>query len=187
MAKTTYSSGHYYHIFNRGVNRQPIFFADRNWGFFIQRLRKYFIPVLADIVAYCLMPNHYHLLVFVKDDRFSHSVMQGFVTSYTKAINKEQGRVGPLFQGRFKGILIDNDDYLVHLTRYIHRNPVDARLVKRPADWLFSSYRDYIGLRQGTLPKPDVVMEQFTSLADYAVYVEETDEGYDAIAPWLFE
>jgi REP element-mobilizing transposase RayT len=187
MTQTIYAADQYYHIFNRGVNRQPIFFAQRNWTFFLQRLNEYFASDKAIIIAYGLMPNHYHLLVYVLDSAFSFSVMQPFVTSYTKAINKEQDRVGALFQGRFKGILVDSNDYLVHLSRYIHRNPVDAGLVARPADWVFSSYRDYIGLRQGKLPHPGIVLGQFSSPADYAAYVEGTEQGYDPIAHLLFD
>jgi REP element-mobilizing transposase RayT len=186
MAKTIYTSGEYYHIYNRGVNRQPIFFAQHNWGFFIRRLRHYFQPTHADIVAYCLMPNHYHLLVHLKDDNFSHAIMQPFGTSYTKAINKEQDRVGSLFQGRFKGKHVDNQAYLTHLTRYIHRNPVDAHLVTSPSEWVFSSYRDYIGLRNGSLPKPGIVLAQFASMADYRAYVEDSAESYKAIEHLLF-
>lgn len=187
MAKTIYAKGHYYHVYNRGVNRQPIFFADRNWGFFIQRLRDYFVASAADIIAYCLMPNHYHLLVYVVCDDFGHAVMQPFATSYTKAINQEQGRTGHLFQGRYKGKHVDKDGYLLHLSRYIHRNPVAAGLVAHPADWTFSSYRDYVGLRQGTLPKPDVVLSQFASLGEYAAYVEEGNDDCDTIDHLLFQ
>jgi putative transposase len=185
MTHTTYAAGQYYHVYNRGVNRQPIFFAPRNWVFFLQRLNEYFTGDKAMIIAYCLMPNHYHLLVYVLDSEFSFSVMQPFVTSYTKAINKEQDRVGALFQGRFKGILIERNEYLVHLSRYIHRNPVDAGLAARPADWTFSSYRDYIGLRQGKLPHPGIVLGQFPSAANYAAYVEETEQGYGSISHLL--
>ncbi|MEI2692134.1 MAG: transposase [Anaerolineae bacterium] len=187
MTQTIYAPDQYYHIYNRGVNRQPIFFTRHNWTFFLQRLNEYFTADKAIVVAYCLMPNHYHLLVHVLDAAFSFSVMQPFVTSYTKAINKEQDRVGTLFQGRFKGILVDNNDYLVHLSRYIHRNPVDAGLVARPADWVFSSYRDYIGLRQGKLPHPDIVLGQFSSRADYAAYVEGTEQGYGPIEHLLLD
>ncbi|MBN1992412.1 MAG: transposase [Anaerolineae bacterium] len=187
MTKTIYVSGEYYHLYNRGVNRQPIFFTRRNWGFFIQRLADYFQPDLVDIIAYCLMPNHYHLLVHLKSENFSHAVMQPFGTSYTKAINKEQQRVGSLFQGRFKGKHVDNQAYLTHLTRYIHRNPVEARLVTSPAKWVFSSYQDYIGLRNGKLPKPNIILAQFASVADYRAYVEDQDEDDKIIEHLLFD
>lgn len=187
MSQTIYTPGHYYHIYNRGVERRLIFFADRNWGFFIQRLRDYFVEGMADIIAYCLMPNHYHLLVYVLCDDFGRAVMQPFSTSYTKAVNQEQQRVGHLFQGRYKGKLVDRDGYLLHLSRYIHRNPVTAGLVTHPADWAFSSYRDYVGLRNGTLPNPEVVRAQLASVAAYAAYVEETDDRYGQIEHLLFD
>ena len=176
MAKLIYTPGYTYHIYTRGVNRQPIFFANHNWGFFIRCLRQYFTPEKVIIIAYCLMPNHYHLLVRILCDDFGLSVMQPFSTSYTKAINKEQNRVGSLFQGRYKGKQVDKDGYLLHLSRYIHRNPVTAGLVAHPADWQFSSYRDYVGLRQGTLPNPDIVLSQLPSVAAYAEYVETGDD-----------
>ena len=185
MPRVTFAPGEYYHVFNRGVNRQRIFLSERNWGFFLVRLREYFSPDLADIIAYCLMPNHFHLLVLVKCNDFGLKVMQPFATSYTKAVNKEHQRVGPVFQGRFRAIHVDDNSYLVHLTRYIHRNPVDARLVKSAGEWQFSSFLDYVGRRAGTLPKPDIVLGQFVSLSDYAAYVEGTDDGYDMIAHLL--
>jgi hypothetical protein len=124
-----------------------------------------------DFIAYCLMPNHYHFLVFLKSDDLS-SLIQSFALSYTKAINKRYGRVGSLFQGRFKAIHVDRDEYLVHLSRYLHLNPVAAGLVSRPEDWEYSSYREYLGLRQGTLPKPGIVLSQFSSPDAYRDFVE---------------
>jgi putative transposase len=94
--KTEFRAGHYYHLYNRGVNRQRIFFCNDNWGYFVKRIRHYFRPDLVDIVAYCLMPTHYHLLVYLKTDDLSKQVMQPFSLSYTKAINRQQERVGPL-------------------------------------------------------------------------------------------
>lgn len=113
--------------------------------------------------------------------------MQPFGTSYTKAINKEQGRVGALFQGRFKGKHIEKDRYLLHLSRYIHRNPVEAGLVVRPADWKYSSYRDYIGHRNGALPKPGVILAQFESADDYAAFVEDGEADYRSISDLLLD
>ena len=164
----------YYHIYNRGVNRQAIFFQKKNWGFFISKLRQYFVSSIVDILAYCLMPNHYHLLVYIKvDDLFSCKVMQPFGTSYTKAINAQEKRVGPLFQGRFKGKLVENGRYLHHLTRYIHLNPVEAGLVARPEEWPYSSYLEYVGLRPGTLPQTSVILDQFDSMAAHQAFVAD--------------
>ena len=161
MRKETILPEHYYHIYNRGVNQEPVFFSRANYVFFLQRLRGYFTDAAAHIIAYCLMPNHYHLLVLVKVVDFGHEVMQPFGVSYTKAINKQEARVGPLFQGPFKYRLVQREGYLLHLSRYIHLNPVAAGLVKYPADWEFSSYREYVGLRPGTLPKPEPVLSYF--------------------------
>jgi putative transposase len=174
--KVPFRSGHCYHLYNRGVDRGPIFFCDDNWLFFVRRLRHYFTSPRADILAYCLMPNHYHLLVHSNIDDFSRRVMQPLSVSYTKAINKQQRRVGPLFQGPFQAVWVDRDAYLIHLSRYIHWNPVAAGLVKRPADWAFSSYRDYVGLRAGTLPVTNLILSQFPSRGAYQAFVERYKE-----------
>ena len=133
-------------------------------------MRKYLIPDILDVVAYCLMPNHYHLLVLLKVDDLSRPI-QRFSLSYTKAVNKRYERVGALFQGRFKAIAVDTDEYVLHLSRYIHLNPVRAGLVALPEEWEFSSYREYIGIRQGTLPKFSIVLDQFRSRKDYKEFV----------------
>jgi putative transposase len=187
-------AGQYYHIYNRGNNRQNIFIERENYFFFLRGLRKYLLAenrtsqvpetsevletsdvskpnVAVAIVAYCLMPNHFHLLVCPHDDMLSRR-MQRFSISYTKAVNKRYGRVGSLFQGQFQAVPVERDEYLLHLSRYIHLNPVTAGLVKCPEDWEFSSYRDYIGLRQGTLPRPDVVLSQFPKSGAYQAFVE---------------
>ena len=167
-----FKAGQYYHLYNRGVNRQPIFLCQENWGYFIKQLRKYFLIELTDVIACCLIPNHYHLMIYLKTDDLGSKIMHPFTISYTKAVNRQQNRTGPLFQGGFKASLIDKDEYLLHLSRYIHLNPVMAGLAKHPAEWVFSSYRDYVGLRQGTFPKPDIVLSRFPSRRMYAEFVE---------------
>jgi len=161
----------YYHVYNRGNNFQLIFFARENYLYFLRLLRKYLLTE-ADMVAYCLMPNHYHLLLFLKKDELS-SFMQPLSLAYTKSINKRFGRAGSLFQGPFKAIHVERDEYLLHLSRYIHLNPFVAGLVTRAEDWEFSSYREYLGLRPGTLPKPGPVLSQFSSTDAYRKFVEE--------------
>jgi len=186
--KVGFYTGHYYHLYNRGINRQPIFVRSENWGYFIRRLRYYFRSELIDIVAYCLMPTHYHLLVYLKTDVLSAQIMQPFSVSYTKAINRQQGRIGPLFQGPFQAVWVDKNEYLLHLSRYIHLNPVAAGLVESAEQWSFSSYRDYVGLRQGTLPVPDIVLSQFPSREAYQAFVESyRDEDAKIVEHLLFK
>ncbi len=185
--REVFRAGEYYHIYNRGNNRQPIFFERENYLFFLRLLRKHLIESMTAaassaahsgliVIAYCLMPNHYHLLTCLKTDLLA-DLMQPFSLSYTKAINKRYGRTGSLFQSPFKAIRIDRNEYLLHLSRYIHWNPVAAKLVKQPEDWEFSSYREYIRLREGTLPQADIILEQFGSPLDYRAFVETYQES----------
>ena len=117
------------------------------------------------------MPMHYHMLVLLKEDGLSRR-MQLFSISYTKAINKRYDRVGALFQEAFQAKHVDRNEYLVHLSRYIHLNPVLADLVRQAEEWEFSSYREYLELRLGTLPSPGIVLSQFPSPNAYREFVE---------------
>ena len=178
--------GEYYHLYNRGNNRERIFFERENYLFFLRRLRKHLVPIL-DIVAYCLMPTHYHLLVMLNEADLSHR-MQLFSISYTKAMNKRYDRVGALFQGTFRAKHVDGNNYLVHLSRYIHLNPVIAGLVERAEGWEFSSYPEYIGIRNGTLPAPEIVLSQFPSPEAYREFVESyIPSEREIIADFLFD
>ena len=149
-------------------------------------MKKYFKPALADILAYCLMPNHYHLLVYVKCEDFGHQVMQPMMISYSRAVNRDMQRVGSLFQGRYQAKRIRSTEQLVQLTRYIHRNPVEAGLSKLPEDWEFSSYKEYIGFRNGTIPKINFRLLGFQNENNYRQYVM-TPMGNDEIKNTLFD
>ena len=152
--------GSYYHIYNRGHNSGNIFFETANYDYFLRQFKKYIAGKHANVIAYILMPNHYHFLLELINSNFSHS-MQNFSISYVKAINERYGRSGTLFQGAFQSKLVEQNEYLLHLSRYIHLNPIRAGLVKFPGDWIYSSYLEYVGLRNGNLPKPDIVLAQF--------------------------
>ncbi len=97
-------TGNFYHVYNRGNNCQTIFFERENYVYFLRLAREHLIINAVDIVAYCLMPNHYHFLVYLRDETLSDA-MKSLSLSYTKAINKRFNRSGVLFQGRFQSIL----------------------------------------------------------------------------------
>jgi putative transposase len=171
-----FCAGQCYHFYNRGNNYLPVFFERENYPFFLRQMRRYLVTQDLDLVAYCLMPTHYHLLVYLRTDDPSRP-MQKLTLSYTKAINKRYTRIGALFQGRFKAVHVDCDEYLLHLSRYIHLNPVMAGLVQHAQDWEFSSYPEYVGVRAGTLPQPSAVLSLFPSANAYRVFVESYAEG----------
>ena len=134
----------YYHVINRGNNQEKIFKNDRDKEKFLQYLEKAAERFSIIFHSYCLMDNHYHLLVQTPEANLSHA-MQWINVSYATYFNRKRDRHGHLFQGRFKAILIDADEYLKHLSRYIHLNPVRAKIVASPAEYLWSSYGAFIG------------------------------------------
>ncbi|MBM3150826.1 MAG: transposase [Chloroflexi bacterium] len=161
----------YYHIYNRGVNREPIFRADRNYYFLLQRFKENLPDNQVSAIAYCLMPNHYHFLLRQDGEIPISALMQAVFNSYTKAFNKAYARSGTLFEGPFRAVGVDTYEYLLHLCRYIHRNPLEAGLVNHPANWVFSNYLEWIGKRQGSLVEHEFVQENFPDPAEYEGFV----------------
>lgn len=136
--------GAYYHVISRGNNQEKIYKNDRDKEKFLEYLEKAAERFSIIIHTYCLMSNHYHLLVETPEANLSLA-MQWINVSYATYFNRKRGRYGHLFQGRFKAILIDADEYLKHLSRYIHLNPVRAKMVSQPAEYQWSSYGAFIG------------------------------------------
>lgn len=150
-------SGYFYHIYNRAVSDDLLFVEDKNYYFFISKIKKYLLTN-SDILAYCLMPTHYHLIVKIKSTKFSSS-MHRFALSYVVAFNNTYHRKGRLFSSPFQRIHIQKPSYLLYLTKYIHRNPCKANLVLSPAKWKFSSYCEYIGIRDIDFIKPEIILD----------------------------
>ena len=175
-AKTKYLDEHYYHVFNRGSRSEEIFFSDANYEYFLRLLSKNTATHLVYLVAYCLMPNHYHLVLQQKENGSISKLIQSVITSYVQAINKKYDTSGTLFQGKAKAKLIDSNEYVLQVIRYIHLNPVNAGLVRLPQDWRFSDYRKWIG---DTFPTPtrdrrgSLRDEYFANAKDYHQFVEE--------------
>ncbi|MGL1931532.1 MAG: transposase [Desulfotalea sp.] len=133
----------WYHVMNRGRRSEDIFFTDQDYIDFIKVLKEASALWNLRISAYCLMPNHYHLLVQTPDSNISRC-MRHINGVYTQRFNREHDKEGQLFRGRYKAILIDADNYLLEVMRYIHRNPLKARLVNALGDYRWSSHRGYL-------------------------------------------
>jgi len=168
--------GSFYHVYNRGHGGSAIFLEPKNYVFFLHKFRKYVVDQHAIVVAYVLMPNHYHFLLEIISEGFSHA-FQNFTISFVKSINTSYQRKGTLFQGAFQARQVDKDEYLLHLSRYIHLNPVKAGLVKLPQNYIYSSYLEYVGARDGTLPHPEIVLSQFAT--SKTSEVPKTSEVYE--------
>ena len=139
--------GAYYHVTTRGNERKDVFKSEKDRERFLTYLESAVKRYGAIIHVYCLMSNHYHLFIETPSGNLSQ-IMQHINGAYTNYFNTKRKRSGHLFQGRYKAILIEADEYAAELSRYIHLNPVRADMTKRPEEYPWSSYRDYIGERK---------------------------------------
>lgn len=179
-------SGAIYHITSRGNARLVIYEGDED--------RRSFIKILGDVIdrynwicyAYCLMDNHYHLLIETPDGNLSQGMRQ-LNGVYTQKFNWHHGRVGHIFQGRFKAILVDRDHYLLELCRYVVLNPVRAGIVAIPEAYPWSSYRATAGLDRGySFLKRDWILAQFGKRRRRAErnYRDFVRAASDMVSPW---
>ena len=164
-------AGCYYHVYNRGCNREPIFANDDNYVFLLRRAKAFLADHPLSVIAYCLMPNHYHFLLRPDEDAALSPFIQRLFNSYTQAFNKQQERSGTLFEGRARSILVDTEPYALHLCRYIHLNPVRAGLAAHPAAWPFSNYLEWVEQRNGTLVDRAFARGCFPTAAGYETFV----------------
>ena len=135
-----------YHIILRGINRQTIFNDDDDYQRFINTLKKYKTVSGYTLYAYCLMNNHIHILLRVGQEKLE-TILKRIAGSYVYWYNFKYNRIGHLFQDRFKSEPVDSDEYFLTVLRYIHQNPIKARICERLEDYRYSSYIDYLNNR----------------------------------------
>lgn len=146
-----------YHIYNRGNNKQNIFRIDADYGFYLKRLKQSLEKRNFDLICYCLMPNHVHLVVRQLSDVPPAKFLSSLHTSYSMVFNKKYEQVGHLFQDRYKQKIIETDEYLKSLIAYVHLNPVEAGLCKLPKEYKWSSYLEYAFLGRKGLCNHDLI------------------------------
>ena len=196
---TPFINGEYYHLYNRGLEKKTMFYDRRDYKHFVEALFYYQIqnpkpkfstyrrtkvfPVdhtkkIVDIICYCLMPNHFHLLIKQLQDGGISEFMRKFIHSYTKYRNVKYNRQGSVFQGMFKAIRIESDEQLVHVSKYIHLNPLVSLLVKDLNLYPWSSYRTYISLEDNKAIAKEEILSFFKSSKDYEKFVlDQADYG----------
>ena len=152
--------GAYYHVLNRGIERRAIFRDEADYTRFLELCSQLKMRYGVVILCYCLMPNHYHLFLRTSLANL-HKYMQELNGQYAQFFNHNRRRIGPLFQGRYKAILVQNDAYALDIARYIHLNPVKARLVRSPEKYKWSSYSEYLGLLGSDMVETALILGQF--------------------------
>lgn len=190
-----YDTNTYYHVYNRGADKRVIFIDDQDYSTFLSLFKRYLDPYNEDayrgncysslvdkveIVAFCLMPNHFHLLLYQIEIDSITCLMRAVCSSYGNYFNKKYKRTGSLFQGIFKAVRIENDGYLQYISRYIHRNPSDY------LGWEWSSLRYWLGDKHATwinnVKLNTINRRQYLEyLCDDCSYTESVEEIYSII------
>jgi len=203
IRRTPLVTGEIYHILNRGVNSIPIFMRAKDYQQFLETFLYYqyqsppvkfshfrTLPVpqrneiseglkkerswKVDIIAFCLMPNHFHFLLRQLIDNGVSNFIRCLNDSYSHFFNTKYQRKGPLFEGRFKSVRVETSDQLVHICRYIHLNPYASFLVGTPdrlADYPYSSFGEYLGKKQDEICRKEIILNQFSDIKAYKKFI----------------
>ncbi len=190
---TPFIKNNFYHIYNRGVEKRKIFIDEGDHLRFIQTLQYYQFsgpkprfsthhrfkikdfsnnPKIVEIICYCLMPNHFHLLLKQVKEKGIQEFSSKVLNSYTKYFNTKNRRIGPLLQGQFKAVPVENDEQLLHLSRYIHLNPFVSELSKYRENFPFSSFAEFISSSNNSICVKEYILDFYKNPQDYRSFVK---------------
>jgi len=188
----SFAENHIYHVFSRGLGKHPILKDEEDYKMFKYYLFIYLTPlekVLSvypqlplrlhsknlseeiDLIAYCLMPNHFHLLIKQNTRDSISKLLKQISNAYTRYFNIKYKRSGSLTEGRFKAVMVTSDSLLLHINRYIHLNPLVAGLVTELRDYPWSSYIEYVGKSKENLTEKATILKHFRSTEDYEKFI----------------
>lgn len=194
-----YVENGYYHIYNRGVVKSDIFLDKQDYAVFLSYLKEYLSPPVPpseeetkklgyyyfrknyhqkiNLIAFVLMPNHFHFLVKQIDPRIIEGLMRSLITRYSRYFNKHHDRVGHLLQDVYKGVLVEKEEYFLWLSRYIHRNPLEIIKEGSPlSSYPYSSYPTYLGLQETSWLETTYILKQ---AGNYKDFVEGSNTNVD--------
>ncbi len=181
-----YAQGVIYHIYNRGNGKKDIFMEDADYKFYLNRLGMYVKKHNVSLLCYVLMPNHIHLVVKQETPIPIHKFISSIHTSYGMYFNKKHNQTGHLFQDRFKQVIVETDEQFIHLTRYIHQNPLHAGLTKSLDAYFWSSYHEFLRNIPQPLCNKELIAGLLTSKPElfsssYEKFCNESLEEKDAV------
>jgi len=187
MEKDIFESGQYYHIYNRGNNKENIFIEEKNYNYFLEKIKKYLLPI-ADVYAYCLLKNHFHIVLRIKEKEKLpeklkekvHLPFSNLFNSYAKSINIAYNRTGSLFQEHLQKNRIENEEYLKQLIVYVHLNPVKHKFTESFETYLHSSYRSFMSNKETGIDR-DFILELFGGLENFKFYHDERRLIYEGL------
>lgn len=204
MRKTIFANDEIYHVFNRGIEQRPTFISKREYdrailtldfyrfqkpplrlskvlllksdereNFFLKLKKE--AKILIEIITYCLMPNHFHFLLKQKVENGLAKFLSNFTNSYTRYFDSKHERIGPLFQGTFKAVHIGTDEQLLHVSRYIHLNPVSSFVIKdeKLDSYPWSSLPEFLGEEGKGICNKEIVLSQFSSKEKYRRFIHD--------------
>lgn len=204
--KVVFQNDFVYHVFNRGIDRRPVFLKRGDYLRAQQLIAVYKhaeIPIrfsqiylqpeniriqmlkgvykserIVDVLSYCFMPNHFHFILLQKQDGGISRFMSNFTNAYTRYFNTKYKRLGHLFEGVFKGVFVESDEQLIHLSRYIHLNPISASIIeiKKIQNYQWSSYMNYLSSEENLIVETDFILGLFNSREKYRQFVLDQAE-----------
>ncbi|MCM8783323.1 MAG: transposase [Candidatus Omnitrophica bacterium] len=190
-APRVYFPGAVFHIIQRGNNQQEIFLDDKDYWHYLKLLLEAKKEFGVLVYGYVLMPNHIHLILETPNENPISEIMKFIGGSYAIYFNKKYNRVGHLFQGRFKSILVEKESYLLELSRYLHLNPVKAGLAKSPEAYKWTSFNIYTGEKRDLLVDTNFILDLFNFKDEeekrvaYKLFVLEGIKELDRKEDWL--
>ncbi|MEI7918534.1 MAG: transposase [Candidatus Saccharibacteria bacterium] len=183
-----YSTDSYYHVYNRGVEKRAIFIDDQDYAVFVALLKRYldinadggsrgrsYVDVKdgVDVISFCLMPNHFHLLLYQIELGAITKLMRAVCSSYSTYFNKKYQRVGALFQGKFRAVPVLSNAYLQYISRYIHLNPTNY------LDWEWSSLKYWLGDKSALWIKPERINDMDRN--QYLDYLQDDNDFINSV------
>ena len=185
MDKDVLEAGVIYHFYNRGNNHENIFIEERNYEYFLKLLKKYIVPI-SEVYAYCLLKNHFHIALRIKEkeeiptqyQEKIHLPFSNLFNTYTKSINKAYQRTGSLFQEHPQRNRVENEDYLRQLIVYIHLNPLKHKFYDRFYNYKHSSYQSYLSEKETNLDK-EYIIDLFGGKENFIAFHNESQIKYE--------